>query len=79
MSLTGGWLIWWPMQANSKRYDMKDLKTFINNYDFTNPTWENLPVGFPNVSEKGLSKEETHLLEAIKMQRLKMPYRFASE
>ena len=42
-------------------------KQFIHNFNFTNPNWENLPSGFPNLNEKGLNKEETHLLEAIKL------------
>jgi len=44
-----------------------NTKHFIKNFNFPNPSWDNLPSGFPNISEEGLSKEETHLLEAIKM------------
>jgi hypothetical protein len=44
-----------------------NLKHFIKSYDFTNPSWDNLPSGFPNVGEDGLTKEEIHLLDAIKM------------
>lgn len=46
---------------------MRNIKEFIKDYDFTNPTWENLPSGFPNLDQEGLTKEEVHLLEAIKM------------
>ena len=46
---------------------MNNLKQFIRDYNFTNPSWDNLPIGFPNVSEADLNKEEVHLLEAIKM------------
>ena len=45
----------------------KHIKHFIKSYDFTSPSWDNLPSGFPNISEEGLTKEETHLLDAIKL------------
>jgi hypothetical protein len=43
------------------------VKQFIKSYDFTSPSWDNLPSGFPNVDDDGLTREEAHLLEAIKM------------
>lgn len=44
-----------------------NLRQFIRSFNFPNPSWDNLPVGFPNISEEGLSKEEAHLLDAIKL------------
>ncbi len=46
---------------------MNNIKQFIKGYNFTNPSWDNLPNGFPNVSKVGLTKEEVHLLDAIKI------------
>lgn len=43
------------------------IKEFIKGYNFSNPSWDNLPTGFPNISKAGLTKEEAHLLEAIKL------------
>jgi len=42
-------------------------KRFIRNFYFPSPSWENLPVGFPNLSRDGLTYEETLLLDAIKL------------
>lgn len=42
-------------------------KQFIKDFNFSNPDWSNLPSGFPNIEIDGLTKEETHLLEAIKI------------
>lgn len=43
------------------------LKTFIQEFNFPNPDWTVLPKGFPNLSKKGLTKEEGHLLDGIKL------------
>jgi len=43
------------------------LKIYINSFYFPDPSWENLPVGFPNCDTSTLSKEENHLFEAIKI------------
>ena len=41
------------------------LKKFIKEFYFPNPSWKNLPIGFPKGSRDGLNREERHLLEAI--------------
>ena len=41
------------------------VKNFVYSFDFENPDWGNLPVGFPDLPKYGLSKEETCVLEAI--------------
>ena len=43
------------------------IKKFIRDFNFPNPNWENLPVGFLDLSKEGLTKEEGHLLDAIKL------------
>lgn len=52
-------------QSSLLLFRKMDLKTFINNFDFTKPDWENLPEGFPRLSKRGLTKGEEHLLDAI--------------
>lgn len=42
-------------------------KSYIKNFNFPNPNWDNLPVGFPNCDTSGLTKEEICLLDAIKL------------
>src|SRR3989338_155573 len=43
------------------------LKTFINGFNFPSPSWENLPEGFPNLDKDGLTVQEGHLLDAIRL------------
>lgn len=43
------------------------LRVFIRSWDFTNPSWGNLPAGFPDFDKKGLTREEGHLLDGIKL------------
>lgn len=43
------------------------LKRFIKEFNFPDPEWNNLPEGFPNCDKQSLTKEESHLLEAIEM------------
>lgn len=43
-----------------------EIKKFIQGFKFESPNWENLPPNFPNIPKKGLSREEKHLLDAIK-------------
>ncbi|OGM24057.1 hypothetical protein A2715_02670 [Candidatus Woesebacteria bacterium RIFCSPHIGHO2_01_FULL_39_32] len=42
-------------------------KKFIRNFNFSNPNWENLPNGFPNLGKQGLTRQEGCLLDAIKL------------
>jgi hypothetical protein len=44
---------------------LNNIKSFILNFDFENPCWEKLPIGFPHLSKQGLTIEEGHLLDAI--------------
>jgi hypothetical protein len=64
---------------NTHKHLLKTLKNSINSWDFSNPDWNNLPMGFlsepegsmsrwPNLSKTGLTKEERHLFDAIKTQ-----------
>lgn len=53
-------------QITNNKYQT-EIKRFIRNHNFTNPDWTDLPGGFPNINEEGLSKEEAHLLDAIKL------------
>ena len=44
-----------------------NLKQYINQFDFTNPCWKNLPMGFPDCDTSGLTqKQDRHLYNAIK-------------
>lgn len=43
-----------------------DLKKFINEFNFPEPDWSNLPKGFPSCNLTGLSVQEKHLFGAIK-------------
>lgn len=43
----------------------KSHKKFVNSFNFPNPDWGKLPHDFPNLSKKGLTREEGHLLDAI--------------
>ncbi len=45
----------------------RKVKIFIKNFYFPNPSWEDLPVGFPNLPKVGLTHEEGLLLDAIKL------------
>lgn len=47
-------------------YKTYNIRKFISEFNFANPSWENLPPGFPVISKKGLTKEEGYLLDAIK-------------
>ena len=42
-------------------------KRFVRNFNFPNPDWSSLPTGFPDLSKTGLTKEEGHLLDGIKL------------
>ena len=42
-------------------------KSYIKNFDFANPEWDKLPRGFPNLEKIELTREEGHLLDAIKL------------
>jgi len=44
---------------------MRSIKQFIKNFNFERPDFENVPVGFPWISKRGLTREEGHLLDAI--------------
>lgn len=44
----------------------KELKEFVNDFNFPDPSWDNLPVGFPYCDTNGLSLQEKHLFNAIK-------------
>ena len=46
---------------------MNTTKTFINEFNFRDPDWATLPLNFPKLSKKGLSKVEEHLLDGIKL------------
>ena len=48
-------------------YKSYKTKIFIKNFNFPNPSWDNLPVGFPNLPKDGLTIQEGHLLDAIKL------------
>lgn len=43
------------------------LSRFIRTWDFANPTWDSLPAGFPNLPKTGLTREEGHLLDGIRL------------
>jgi len=45
----------------------RTYKTYINKFNFPNPNWESIPNGIFNLNKKLLSKEESHLLDAIKL------------
>lgn len=44
---------------------MKNLKQFIKNFNFSNPSWENLPEGFPKCDLEGLQSNEISSFLAI--------------
>ncbi len=46
---------------------MNNTKQFIKTFNFPTPDWSELPSDFPNLSKKGLTKEEGHLLDGIKL------------
>lgn len=50
-------------------YKTRSLKVrrFIAGFNFVEPNWDNLPGGFPNLDKTGLTKEEGHLLNGIKL------------
>jgi hypothetical protein len=41
------------------------VKFFIEKFDFPNPSWKNLPIGFPSCDISALTPEEKHLYGAI--------------
>ena len=43
------------------------IKTFIKSWNFANPNWGCLPLGFPNCNLQGLTIEEKHLFSAIQL------------
>ena len=44
---------------------IKTTKQFIQDFDFANPNFGDVPEGFPWLSKDGLTKQEGHLLDAI--------------
>lgn len=48
-------------------YTTYQIKKFVNEFNFPDPDWDNLPIGFPRVPEENLTREECHLLDAIKL------------
>lgn len=50
-----------------KTYSTYSLAEFVLSWDFENPKWENLPPGFPHCDKRGLTKQEGHLLDGIKL------------
>lgn len=51
----------------NKTFKTYQTKRFIAEFNFPDPDWDNLPVGFPRMPEKDLTREECHLLDAIKL------------
>ena len=52
---------------NNKRNKTYKLTEAIHSFNFTNPQWEQLPVGFPNCDTSELpTREEKYLFNAIK-------------
>ena len=49
------------------RVSLLKVKGFVKEFDFPNPDWSSLPDGFPNLSKEGLTKQERHLLDGIKL------------
>ena len=43
------------------------VKHFIARFDFPNPDWSTTPSGFPYMDKTGLTKQEGHLLDGIKL------------
>ncbi len=43
----------------------KNIRKFINNFNFPNPEWDDLPEGFFRVDKSNLSKQEQSLHSAI--------------
>lgn len=44
-----------------------ELRKYINTFNFPEPDWSNLPAGFPSLDKTGLTKEESHLLDGIRL------------
>lgn len=42
-------------------------KQLITEFNFPNPDWNNLPSGFPRLDKAGLTRQEGHLLDGIKL------------
>ena len=42
-------------------------KSYTKNFNFENPNWEDFPGGFLDITKTDLTKEESHLLDAIKL------------
>ncbi len=42
-------------------------KAFIRSFNFSNPDWRKLSSSFPYLEENGLTREEKHLLDGIKL------------
>lgn len=42
------------------------IKQFINQFNFSKPTWENLPEGFPKLDLGGLTSDEVGKFNGIK-------------
>ena len=61
----GGWSSLRSKQTLNNSY--MSYKSYINNFNFPDPDWEKLPDGFFSLSKKGLTKEEGHLFDAIKL------------
>lgn len=42
-------------------------KQFISEFNFAEPDWGSLPPNLPKIPKDGLTREESHLLDAIKL------------
>ena len=43
------------------------IKKFIKEFSFPEPDWTSLPEGFPKLNKTGLTRQEGHLLDGIKL------------
>ena len=50
-----------------RKMKIENLRAFVNEFNFPNPDWTSLPEGFPNIDKDGLTKEEGHILDGIKL------------
>ncbi|MBN1168249.1 hypothetical protein JXA63_00005 [Candidatus Woesebacteria bacterium] len=51
----------------SRDVQVKELKAFINSFNYPDPSWENLPNGFPNCDTRGLTPQEEGLFSGIQL------------
>ena len=54
-------------QTSNIKHLTSQTKRFIAEFNFPNPDWSNLPAGFLDLDKTGLTKEESHLLDGIKL------------